>query len=506
MFAKTFGVAFLGSLILTPLIRLLAHRLGIVDHPDKHRKLHASSTALGGGVAVLVAMIAAAMLPLWSDRGIWLALDGDGFFLGGLFLSTLSLCTVGLIDDRWGIRGRQKLLGQILAAGMLVAFGMRIDRFEVFGATFELGIMAGPLTVCWLLGAINAVNLLDGMDGLATSIGIVLSLAIAVMAHMAGHPLEAILALALAGALTGFLVYNSPPASIFLGDAGSMIIGLILGALAIRSSLKGPASAVLAAPTAILAIPIFDVTMAILRRRLTGRSIYTTDRGHLHHSLQERGLSDRKILVLVGGACGVTAAGATLSVYMDHEWMAYAAIFAVLGVFVATRLFGHHECILLVKRIKAFVRSLFPRLRSQSDTNHNIQTRLRGDRQWEELWESLTTYGERFDLDSIDLNVSLPGIGEEFHATWRRNGSDTEEGLVWHCNVPLRANGLAAGRLRLMGRTETEDVFTHIGEIISGLSPVELNVSDVLARSPLNVAENAQGSPSRLPAESSGAT
>ena len=277
----TFAAAFTTCLLVTPVVRKLALRLNIVDSPDKHRKLHQQATPLGGGVAVLLSFlgVVAAVL-IFSDSQRAEAAD-NAWFLFGIITSAVVLCAVGLLDDRHGLRGRQKLLGQVGAVCILLSSGLVIDSVQIFGSTFELGLLSVPFTMFWLLGAINALNLIDGVDGLATSVGIILSAAASVMAILTGHPTEAFLAMAVSGALCGFLIYNSPPASIFLGDAGSMIIGLILGALAIRSALKGPATVVLSVPTAILAIPIFDVSMAIVRRRLTGRSIYTTDRGSL---------------------------------------------------------------------------------------------------------------------------------------------------------------------------------------------------------------------------------
>ncbi len=477
----TFLTAFVACLILTPWVRRLARRWNIVDHPDQHRKLHQGATPLGGGVAVLIAFVIATMAAvLCSDSQRSLA-TSNAIFLAGMLSSATVLCFIGLIDDRFGLRGRQKLAGQVVAAMILLASGLIIQRVQIFGVMFELGVLSAPLTLFWILGAINAVNLLDGMDGLATSIGIILSLAIAVMASLTGHATEAFLALALAGSLTGFLIYNRPPASIFLGDAGSMIIGLILGALAIRSSLKGPASVVLAAPTAIWAVPVFDVAMAILRRKLTGRSLYVTDRGHLHHSLQQHGFSDRKILLVVGALCCVTAVGAALSVYMKDELLAYAAIVAVCSVLIVTRLFGHHECMLLGKRVLGLAKSLTPSFSDKNaGTDHNVQTRLCGTRQWEDLWEMLTTYAERLDLDSIHLNVSLPGMGEEYHASWRRGKGETNEAKTWSSDIPLLVRDMAVGRLRLSGTSENVNIFEAMSDLIAGLRPVEAHLFDLL--------------------------
>src|SRR5207302_11268308 len=176
------------------------------------------------------------------------------------------------------------------------------------------------------------------------SVGGIICASLAVMAFLNAQYQASIIAIALAGSLVGFLWYNFPPASIFLGDCGSMLIGLVVGVLAIESSLKGPATVSLAA---LLVIPIFDTSAAILRRWLTGRSIFTTDRGHLHHCLQGRGLSNWTVLLLVGGMSCFACLGALASVWFKTEWYALLSILVVVGVFVMTKLFGHGEFLLL---------------------------------------------------------------------------------------------------------------------------------------------------------------
>ncbi len=479
LLVATFSTALIASLVLTPIVRILARRWGLVDHPDKHRKLHEHATPLGGGAAVLMAfLVAVAVVLIFSDSQRSQIAENASFFVG-LISASILICVIGLVDDRFGLRGRQKLAGQVVAAGIVAASGLMIDKLQVFGFTLELGPLAVPFTVFFILGAINALNFIDGLDGLATSVGIVLSVAIAVMATLAGHPVEAFLALAVAGALIGFLFYNSPPASIFLGDAGSMLIGLVLGALAIRASLKGPATIVLAAPMAIWAIPIFDVTMAILRRRLTGRSIYTTDHGHLHHALQQYGFSNRKTVLIVGLLATVTAAGAALSVYMNNELMAYAAIIAVCAVLVAARIFGHQECSLLFRRLKELGLSLMPRLKKDRHAPIQLSTRFRGNREWEELWETLKTYAERFDLTMVDLNVSLPSIGEEFHASWRRP-TPLDEESPWQSVIPLVARQVTVGRIRIAGASRGGRVCSWMSELIAGLEPFETQIQDLM--------------------------
>ena len=164
-------------------------------------------------------------------------------------------------------------------------------------------------TIIWILGAINSLNLIDGADGWAGSIGTIFSITLGLIALINHHYVDAVIAFAIAGALLGFLRYNFPPASIYLGDAGSMVIGLVLGTLALRCSIKQAATVAFAAPLALWAIPLFDSAAAVMRRKLTGRSIYATDRGHIHHRLLTSGLSSTGVLTFIIVLCIITSFG-----------------------------------------------------------------------------------------------------------------------------------------------------------------------------------------------------
>ena len=349
----------------------------------------------------------------------------------------------------------------------------------MFGSEFQLGLLGIPFTLFWLLGAINALNLLDGVDGLATSVGIVLSASIAVIALHMGYRTEGFLALAMAGALAGFLVYNRPPAKIFLGDAGSMLIGLVLGMLAIRSSLKGPATVALAAPTALWAIPILDVTMAILRRKLTGQSIYTTDRGHLHHVILRRGFSGWYTVMIIAVLCSMTCVAAIVSVFIDNEALAAGTVCIIVGILIVTRVFGHHECTLLEKHARRFLFSCLPLTRRPQRGERELHTRVQGTRPWEQLWETLTQFAERFDLSDVQLNVAMPAIEEEYHAAWKRKDQPPDSNL-WRSEIPLLAGKATVGRLSISGACHGESTCLWMGELIAGLKPFETQMLELL--------------------------
>ena len=202
----------------------------------------------------------------------------------------------------------------------------------------------------WLVGAMNAINLLDGIDGLATSLGIILSATIGVLAAMKGNYGVAVIATVMTGSLAGFLPYNLPPARMYLGDAGSMLIGLMVGAMAVRALLKTQGTFLLAAPLAIWAIPMLDSGAAILRRQLTGRSVYATDRGHIHHRLLQTLGSNIKVLMVVSACCLLTSVGAVLSVWFQHDLIAVISCLSVVAMLLITGAFGRAECRLLLSR------------------------------------------------------------------------------------------------------------------------------------------------------------
>ena len=475
-------VALACGAILTPVVRKFAHQFNLVDHPDGRRKLHLAPIALGGGVAVFISTILSLVICYALLPSIRAELERTSpTFLLGLLASTAVIVVVGLVDDRHHLRGRHKLMGQILAVTILMMSGLVVEHIQLFGRNIELGLLAYPFTMFWLLGAINALNLIDGLDGLAGSVGAILSLAIAGMAIMNFHSADAVIALALCGAIAGFLIYNCPPASIYLGDAGSMLIGLMLGALAMRSSLKTPATVALMAPTVIWAIPILDVGMAILRRKLTGRSIYETDRGHLHHCLLRNGFSGQTTLIFIAGFCAVTAVGALISVARQNEWMAVISAAAVFSTLVATRLFGFSECVLVFKRLRSIAASLIPipHFRSKAAPSP-VHARLTGTRDWEDLWATLTEYADRFDLSSVQLNVNLPSLNEEYHVNWNRRDAGSEL-QKWTTDIPLLAGRITVGRLRISGRSAEGSICVWMGELIAGLKPFEMQIAHLLS-------------------------
>jgi UDP-GlcNAc:undecaprenyl-phosphate/decaprenyl-phosphate GlcNAc-1-phosphate transferase len=342
----TATATFAASLLLTAVVRGIARRWNIVDRPDGCRKLHPRSTPLWGGVAVY----GAAVFGLLAIRFFAGATHEFVDLSTAWFLAAGFVCFVGGVDDRFTLPPRLKLVLQIVSVLPIVLLGHHVDRVVAFGCPIELGWLGVPLTILWLVGCINALNLIDGMDGLASIIGLATAVMLGLIAASEGHAHVAVMAMVLAVSLAGFLVYNLPPASIFLGDSGSMVIGLTIGLLGMQGSLKTSATLAITAPAVVMTLPMFDVTAAIVRRRLTGRRFDSPDRLHIHHRLLARGWNPWQVLCLLGALCLTTGAAATAASIFRRDALAWIAAMTLVVLMVRLRLFGHDE-FALVKQV-----------------------------------------------------------------------------------------------------------------------------------------------------------
>jgi UDP-GlcNAc:undecaprenyl-phosphate GlcNAc-1-phosphate transferase len=282
----------------------------------------------------------------------------------------------------------------------------------------------------------------------------------------------ALLAIVLAGSLLGFLRYNWPPARMYLGDAGSMLIGLLVGAMALRANIKSSGTLLLAAPLAIWAIPILDSGAAIIRRRLTGRSLFATDRGHLHHRLLEALGSNTRVLMVVGVCCMATSVGALISVLTKHEAYSIVSCLGVVAILLATGLFGRAEMGLLLGRAKSLGVSLTHPTRRGG---HARQSRmhLQGTQKWDVLWETLTESADKLQLDFLQLDINAPSIHESYVANWRRRDAREDEHDRWQIEIPLCATGRSLGSLMVHGRRNGDSCLNDIAQLLDLLEPFE---------------------------------
>ena len=344
----------------------------------------------------------------------------------------------------------------------------------------EIGLLTAPFLLFWLLGAVNAINLIDGIDGLASSIGIVLCLTLAALAWHRGFEAEAIVVLATAGALLGFLRFNFAPASIYLGDAGSMLVGLIIGAIAIKCTLKGPATIALAVPFALWAIPALDSAAAILRRKLTGRSLFKPDRGHFHHSLLIRGWSTRQVVMFIGLICATTCCGALLSYFFQREYIAVLTVAGIFSLLIVTKTFGHIEWALVRDRVRFTTLALTRRTDVGLGQVEESHIRLQGSQEWDQMWNKLTESAENHGICQIALTLDIPALHESFYASWKCS-TDTDTECAWRITSPLIIDDRNVGNFMIMGVSPTGVSLRHISELVDFWDPVEECVCQVIA-------------------------
>lgn len=287
-------VGFLVTFASTPSVIVLARKIKAIDVPKDERRIHKKPIPLIGGLAIFYGFLVSVLCFATLDRGVI-----------GILLASALIVTVGVIDDKKELSAKVKLLFQILAAGIVVYFGVCIEYVanplsDWFGPLYiDLGAWAIPVTMVWIVGITNAVNLIDGLDGLAVGVSTIASVALLSLTIISQNLNAAIVIAALAGAGFGFLPYNFNPAKIFMGDTGSMFLGFVLACISIQGIMKMYALISFAVPILILGLPIFDTLFAILRRLFTGKPIMAPDRGHLHHRLLDMGFSQRQTVAIL---------------------------------------------------------------------------------------------------------------------------------------------------------------------------------------------------------------
>ncbi len=284
-----FIIALVVSYLLTPGVKKVAIKVGAVDRPNA-RKVHTHVIPRLGGLAIYIGFMAAVLfcVPLHHE-------------LIGMLLGCTAIVAIGIWDDICNIPARVKLVGQIAAACIPVAFGIQIEWLtNPFGDILVLPeVIAIPVTIFWIIGFTNTVNLIDGLDGLAAGVAFIASISMFLLAVNLNQFLPALIIVSMAGAALGFLQYNFNPAKIFMGDTGSMLLGYTLAVSAVLGLVKTAATVALVVPIIALGLPILDTTFAIIRRRMSGVPIFQSDKGHLHHRLLALGMTQKQAVLIM---------------------------------------------------------------------------------------------------------------------------------------------------------------------------------------------------------------
>jgi len=318
---RTFLVAFLMALgiaaLTTSPVLHLARWLRLYDQPDGVRKIHRDAIPRLGGIAITAGCLSPLVALLFYTNTFAQELREHDTRLHAFFLGALAILGLGVYDDIRGCGAWAKLGVQFSVAVLLWSVGLRFDSFSLMGTAYNLGVLSLPVTMLWVAGIINAMNLIDGMDGLAAGVAVFASLALFIIAVMDGNPILALFASVLGGSCLGFLLYNFSPALIFMGDSGSMGIGYLFAVASLWTVSKRSTGLALLLPAVALGLPIADTFLAFGRRAIRGRSPFHSDREHIHHRLLDLGLTPRQAVLLLYGICGVL----TAVVVMLRAWV-----------------------------------------------------------------------------------------------------------------------------------------------------------------------------------------
>jgi UDP-GlcNAc:undecaprenyl-phosphate GlcNAc-1-phosphate transferase len=311
-----------------------------------------------GGLAICGAFFAAIAALYASEASAALVLRADVGRLFGLVLGAVGLCVVGAIDDARRLPALYKVYAQIAAGVVAFAFGYRISAVWLpWVGTLFMGSFALPVTLLWIVGITNAINLIDGLDGLAGGVAFCAALTNLVVAVITGNAFVAVAMSALLGAIAGFLFFNFNPARIFMGDSGSYFVGFVLGTMSLVGAQIASTAVSLLVPILALGLPIIDTLFSMLRRVLERRSPFDPDRGHIHHRLLDMGFTHKRAVLVLYGMCVVFTASAIV-VALCRTWaVGIALLAATVAVVVLVRFVGYFDYLLLLRRDHAHLRS-----------------------------------------------------------------------------------------------------------------------------------------------------
>ena len=454
----TFFIAFLASLVLSRLVRDLGHRFNLTD-AAWGRKIHQGAIPRLGGLAVAPAFLLPVYALLLWDNSLSEIWKEQTLYALALLVGSLGSVALGLWDDLGHVRARYKLLGQIAIAITVYFLGIQIHVVKLpFIGDLEMGVFAMPVTVFWILGFMNAINLIDGVDGLCSGVVFIGSATIFFVAMSGGAVMVMLFAAALAGAVLGFLRYNFNPATIFLGDSGSYFLGFVLAAASIMGAQKANVAVAIMAPLLAMGLPIMDTLSAITRRTLNGRPIFSPDRGHIHHRLLDKGYSTKRVVLTLYGLTALLAFGGLIMV-VGQKWEAGMALaLAILVIFYLFRLTGLNKFFRIsntngtevlgdpkAEILRQHLPSFFIGLQNENDFDKTIK-----------LLEELA---QNTEMDEMQLcSLSEESTAELWQ--WKRPGFDEKDRRqpVLRTDYPIHINGVVVASFKLAWRSESPKV------------------------------------------------
>jgi UDP-GlcNAc:undecaprenyl-phosphate GlcNAc-1-phosphate transferase len=325
----SFILAFIVALCATPIAKKAAYKFGAIDIPKDDRRVHKKPIPRLGGLAIVAGFFVTLLFNIINDA----ITSGEAFELStqmlGLIGGIVIIVIIGIIDDIKQLGPKIKFLVQLIAAIIVVITGTKINVLYGFGLSPYISY---PLTVFWIIGITNAINLIDGLDGLAVGVSSIASLSLFFVSIITSRWDIAIITAILAGSTLGFLPFNFNPAKIFMGDTGAYFLGFTLGVISIQGTIKSYTAIAIAIPVLVLGLPLFDTITAILRRVVGGKPIMSADRGHIHHKLMDMGLNQRQSVVAIYTASG--ALGLCAIVLAGRGVLSAIILVAALSIFI----------------------------------------------------------------------------------------------------------------------------------------------------------------------------
>ncbi len=392
-------LAFVLCLVLTPVCRDLAIRWGFVDMPDGVRKIHRKPIPRIGGIPIALSYaLALGIMLLVAPHGATLSVQHRELILD-MILPTAVIFITGLVDDLLTLKPWQKLSGQVLAS-MLVLW--RVAPINLHGHSNTPWITI-PLSLFWLIGCTNAFNLIDGLDGLAAGVGLFATLTTAIVALVHGNLGLAMATAPLAGCLVAFLRYNFSPASVFLGDSGSLTLGFMLGCFSLIWCRQSGSLLDMSAPLMALALPLIDVGLAISRRMLRSNPIFAGDRGHIHHMVLARGFKPRDAALILYGVCALAAALSLLQSFVHYRIHGLVIVLFLALVFTGVNYLGYIEFIAAGRLLNR--RKLF-RLVKEEIYLQELTASLHSVKSAEECWSVVCNACRELKFASVEMKVT----------------------------------------------------------------------------------------------------
>lgn len=323
-----FLAAFILTFIQMPFTIKFAKKKGFLDVPKDERRVHKKPIPVGGGIAMVISVSILMLYYLPINKNLILTL-----------IASLIIAISGLYDDKEGLSPKLKFLFQILAAVILIIAGMKIEfftnPFDSQDALLILNILSIPVTIFWVCGITNTINLIDGLDGLASGVSMICAISMFFITYKMGRYDVSLVCALVAGACLGFLPFNFNPAKIFMGDTGALYLGFMLSYISISGFLKQAAVLMIFVPVLILGVPVFDTAFAMVRRKLSGKSMVEADKGHLHHRLLKMGLNQRQTVVILYSISAIFGILANV-ISRFHSSIALVISLGVLLIIIAT--------------------------------------------------------------------------------------------------------------------------------------------------------------------------